>query len=119
MPCCPSHCRTVLLSVGGHKIAYMFEDSALDLDTALDEIDIADMSTAQLADCVVICHQAHQAAGCRMLILAAAWADTHPKPATQLNEAGKHFPGCYRSHIFVVESNHEATQFYPVEFGIL
>src|SRR5829696_8582378 len=119
MPCCPSHCRTVLLSVGGHKIAYMFEDSALDLDTALDEVDIADMSTAQLADCVVVCHQAHQAAGCRMLILAAAWADTHPKRATQLNEVGKPCPGGDRGRIFGAESNPEASEFCPVEFGAL
>ena len=83
----------------------MFEDSGFDLDSELDEMDIADMSTAQLADCVVVCHRAHQAAGCRMLILAAAWADTHPKRATQLNEAGKPLPGGDRGRIFGAESN--------------
>ena len=107
------------MSVGGHKIAYMFEDSALDLDSELDETDIADMSTAQLADCVVVCHQAHQAAGCRMLILAATWADTHPKRAAQLNEAGNPFPGGDRGRIFGAHSNPEASEFCPVEFGAL
>src|SRR5215207_5072503 len=119
MRCCPSHCGTVLLSVGGHKIVPMFEDSGLDLDSELDEIDVADMSTAQLADYVVLCHQAHQAAGCRMLILAAAWADTHPKQATQLNEAGKPWPGGDRGRIFGADSNPEASEFCPVEFGAL
>src|SRR5829696_2089187 len=119
MPCCPSHCRTVLLSVSGHKIAYMFEDAALEVDSALDEMDIADMSTAQIADFVVVCHQAYQTAGCRMLILAAAWADTHPKRATQLNEAGKPCPGGDRGRIFGADSNPEASEFCPVEFGAL
>src|SRR5215207_10739127 len=119
MRCCLSHCRTVLLSVGGRKIAYMFEDSALELDSELDEMDVADMSTAQLADCVVVCHQAHQAAGCRMLILAAAWPDTHPRRATQLNEAGKPFPGGDRGRIFGAQSNPEASEFCPIEFGAL
>ncbi len=105
--------------MGGHKIAYMFEDSALDLDSELDEMDIADMSTAQLADCVVVCHQAQQAAGCRMLILAAAWADTHPKRGPQLNEAGKPWPGGDRGRIFGAQSNPEASEFCPVEFGAL
>src|SRR5215207_34462 len=119
MRCCLSHCRTVLLSVGGRKIAYMFEDSGFSLDSELDEVDIAEMSTAQLADCVVVCHHAHQAAGCRMLILAAAWADTHPRRATQLNEAGKPFPGGDRGRIFGAQSDPEASEFCPVEFGAL
>jgi len=97
----------------------MFEDPSFCLDSELDEVDIVDMSTAQLADCVVVCHHAHQAAGCRMLILAAAWADTHPRRATQLNEAGKPFPGGDRGRIFGAQSNPEASEFCPVEFGAL
>ncbi len=107
------------LSVGAHKIAYMFEDPGIDTDGELDEMDIADMSTAQLADCVVICHQAHQATGCRMLILAATWADTHPRQRPQLNEAGKPCPGGDRGRIFGAVSNPEASEFCPVEFGAL
>src|SRR5215204_4328618 len=97
----------------------MFEDPSFCLDSELDEVDITGMSTAQLADCVVVCHHAHQAAGCRMLILAAAWADTHPRRATQLNEAGKPFPGGDRGRIFGAQSNPEASEFCPVEFGAL
>src|SRR5215213_9461093 len=108
-----------VLSVDGHKIVCMFEDLGVSLDSELDEVDIADMSAAQLSDCVVVCHQAHQAAGCRMLILAAAWADTHPRRATQLNEAGRPFPGGDRGRIFGAESNPEASEFCPVEFGAL
>src|SRR5215212_3903425 len=119
MRCCPSHCRTGFLSVDGHKIVCMFEDPGFSLDSELDEVDIAEMSTAQLADCVVVCHHAHQAAGCRMLILAAAWADTHPRRATPLNEAGKAFPGGDRGRIFGARSNPEASEFCPVEFGAL
>src|SRR5215207_7309946 len=119
MRCCPSNCRTGFLSVDGHKIVCMFEDPSFCLDSELDEVDIVDMSTAQLADCVVVCHHAHQAAGCRMLILAAAWADTHPRRATQLNEAGKPFPGGDRGRIFGAQSNPEASEFCPVEFGAL
>jgi hypothetical protein len=112
-------CQDWVLSVDGHKIVCMFEDLGVSLDSELDEVDIADMSTAQLADSVVVCHHAHQAAGCRMLILAAAWADTHPRRATQLNEAGKPFPGGDRGRIFGAQSNPEASEFCPVEFGAL
>ena len=107
-----------VLSVGDHRIAYMFEDVALDLGEG-GETDIANMSTAELARSVVATHQAHQAAGCRMLILAAAWADTHPKRDPVLNEAGQPCPGGDRGRTFGADSNPEASEFCPIEFGAL
>src|SRR5918994_4832489 len=96
----------------------MFEDATLDLNED-GEMDIANMSTAELARCVVATHQTHQAAGCRMLILGAAWADAHPRMRPVLNEAGKPCPGGDRGRIFGADSNPEASEFCPVEFGAL
>jgi hypothetical protein len=96
----------------------MFESCCLD-DDGLDEMDVTKQSTAQLADLVVVTHKAHQAAGCRMLILAAAWADTHPKRDPKLNESGKPCPGGDRGRTFGADSNPEASEFCPIEFGAL
>jgi hypothetical protein len=97
----------------------MFEDRIADLADELDEMDIADMSTAQLAHCVVVTHHAHQALGCQMLILAAAWADSHPKRDPDLNEAGRPCPGGDRGRTFGAETNPEASEFCAVELGAL
>src|SRR5918995_2278214 len=107
-----------VVSVGSIIIEYMFEDVTLDLDED-GEVDIANMSTAELARSVLVTHQAHQAAGCRMLIFAAAWADAHPRMRPVLNEAGQPCPGGDRGRTFGADSNPEASEFCPVEFGAL
>lgn len=97
----------------------MFEDWNVDLVEELDEMDVANMSTAQLAQCVVVTQHAYQAAGCQMLILAAAWADSHPKRDPELNEAGRPCPGGDHGRTYGAETNPEASEFCPVEFGAL
>ena len=82
--------------------------------------DVSGMSAAQLAaECVVDTHRLLQHAGCQMLQLAAAWADSHPKLNPQLNEFGRPCPGSDRGRVFGAESNPEASEFCPIEFGAL
>jgi hypothetical protein len=94
----------------------MFDTEADGLDR-LGWLDPSRMSAAQLAECVVDTHRLLQSAGCQMLQLAAAWADSHPKLDPALNEFGQPCPGADRGRIFGAESNPEASEFCPIEFG--
>ena len=96
----------------------MFDTEVDGLDQ-LDGLDVSGMSAAQLAECVVDTHRRLQSAGCQMLQLAAAWADSHPKLDPVLNELGRPCPGSDRGRVFGAESNPEASEFCPIEFGAL
>jgi hypothetical protein len=100
------------------RIVRMFGTEAATLDR-LAVVDVTGMSSTQLAECVVDTHQLLQAAGCQMLQLAAAWADSHPKLDPELNEFGQPCPGSDRGRVFGAESNPEASEFCPIEFGTL
>ena len=82
-------------------------------------LDVSGLSARQLAECVVDTHRLLQSTGCQMLQLAAAWADSHPKLDPELNDFGRLRPGSDRGRVFGAQSNPEASEFCPIEFGAL
>src|SRR5215212_3942642 len=96
----------------------MFEVEVDGLDQ-LGGLDVSGLSARQLAECVFDTHRLLQSTGCQMLQLAAAWADSHPKLDPELNDFGRLRPGSDRGRVFGAQSNPEASEFCPIEFGAL
>ena len=100
------------------RIVPMFDDG-WDRPVLIAEPDLADLTAAQLAEVVIDTHQIQQVAGCRMVQLAAAWADAHPRLHPERNRSGRPCPGADRGRVFGAESNPEVSEFCTVEFAAL